>query len=159
MNGKTKFLTQSAVIAALYVVLTYASNMLGLASGAVQLRFSEALTVLPAFTPAAVLGLFVGCLAANLLCGNMLFDVIFGSAATLLGAVGTYYLGKNKYIAPLFPIISNTAIIPFVLKYIYSFEGSLLYFVITVGAGEILSCGVLGIILWNGIEKTNLFKR
>ena len=107
MNGKTKFLTQSAVIAALYVVLTYASNMLGLASGAVQLRFSEALTVLPAFTPAAVPGLFAGCLAANLLCGNMLFDVIFGSAATLLGAVGTYYLGKNKYIAPLFPIISN----------------------------------------------------
>ena len=159
MNRKTKFLTQSAVIAALYVVLTYASNMLGLASGAIQLRFSEALTVLPAFTPAAVPGLFAGCLAANLLCGNMIFDVIFGSVATLLGAVGTYYFGKNKYIAPLFPIISNMAIIPFVLKYIYTFEGSLLYFVITVGIGEILSCGVLGIILWNGIEKTNLFKR
>ena len=159
MNGKTKFLTQSAVIAALYVVLTYVSNMFGLANGAIQLRFSEALTLLPAFTSAAVPGLFIGCLAANLLCGNMLFDVIFGSAATLLGAVGTYYFGKNKYIAPLFPIISNTVIIPFVLKYIYSFEGSLLYFVITVGIGEILSCGVLGIILWNGIEKTNLFKR
>ena len=158
MKKRTQTLTRSATIAALYIVLTYVSNMAGLASGAIQLRLSEALTVLPAFTFSAVPGLFVGCLISNILCGGMILDVIFGSLATLLGALGTYYFRKNKYLVPIFPIISNTIIIPFVLKFVYSFEGALWYFIVTVGIGEILSVGVLGVLLYNALKKYNVLK-
>jgi len=157
MREKTKFLTQSATIAALYVVLTFVSNAFGLASGVVQLRLSEALTILPMFTFSAIPGLFVGCIISNLLCGNLIIDVIFGSVATLLGAVGTYYLGRNKYLGAIFPIAANTLIIPFVLKLVYAFEGSLNYFFVTVAIGEILSCGVLGIILYKVVKKLKIF--
>ena len=144
---KTKQISLSALIAALYVVLTYFSAMLGLSSGAIQVRFSEMLTVLPAFTPAAVPGLFIGCLLANILSGCVIWDVVFGSIATLLGAVFTRMLKKNKILAPLPPIISNTLIIPFVLRYAYGAPGSIGYFMITLGIGEIISCGVLGTLL------------
>ncbi len=119
MKKKTRFLTQSALIASLYVVLTMVSASLGLASGVIQVRISEALTILPIFEVAAIPGLFVGCIAANLITGAALWDVVFGSIATLIGAVGTYYLRKNRYIATLPPILSNTIIIPFVLKLVY----------------------------------------
>ena len=105
MRKKTKLLTQGALIAALYVVLTYVTNLAGMASGAIQVRISEALCILPAFTASAVPGLFVGCLAANLLTGAALWDVVFGSVATLLGALGTRYFGRNKFLAPIFPIV------------------------------------------------------
>lgn len=158
MNKNIKLLTYGAVIAALYTVLTLLSNALGLASGAIQLRISEALTILPVFTPAAPLGLFIGCLISNIICGNMLPDVIFGSLATLIGAFGTYYFAKNKYTASLFPIISNTAIVPLVLKYVYKIAGPLWYFILTVGIGEVISCGIFGIILYSALEKRNIFK-
>ena len=154
---KTKNITQSAMIAAIYVALTYVSAMLGIASGAIQLRLSEALCILPAFTPAAIPGLFVGCFTANLLTGCAIWDVVFGSVATLLGAIGTYYFGKSKYLAPIFPILSNTIIIPFVLKEVYALDEAIWYLFITLGAGEIISCGVIGIILYNIIKKTKLF--
>ena len=93
MNNQKSFntllLVQAAMIAALYVVLTFIANELGLASQAVQLRFSEALTVLPYFTPAAIPGLFIGCLLSNVLTGLALPDIVFGSIATLIGAVFT----------------------------------------------------------------------
>ena len=93
------------IIAALYVALTYLANLLGLASGAIQVRFSEALTILPVFTPAAIPGLFVGCVLSNILTGCMPLDVLFGSIATLLGAVGTYFLcGKAKAGAQTSPV-------------------------------------------------------
>ena len=149
-----KFLTHAALIAALYVVLTQICTILGLSSGVVQIRFSEALTILPVFTPAAIPGLFVGCIISNLLAGGVLFDVIFGSLATLLGAVGTYLLRKkSKYLAPVVPIIANTLIIPFILQFVYGFAGGLWYFFITVFAGEFISCGILGILLYRAIEK------
>jgi len=164
MNKKVVSLVHAAVIAALYVVLTLLANALGLANYVIQLRFSEALTILPFFTPAAIPGLFAGCILANLLTGAMPLDVVFGSLATLLGALGTYYFcgkanparqtAKRKaWIAPLFPILANTLIVPFVLAYVYQFEGSIPYFMITVGAGEILSCGVLGLLLLNLLKK------
>lgn len=156
---RTKLLTEGAAIAALYVVLTAISNMFGMASGIVQVRLSEVLTVLPAFTAAAVPGLTAGCFIANILCGSTALDVVFGSIATLIGAAGTYYFGRNKYLAVLFPIASNTLIVPFILKYVYAFDGAIWYFFFTVGAGELISCGVFGIILWNGIKRTRLFKR
>ena len=164
MNKKVLSLVHAAVIAALYVVLTLLANALGLANYAIQLRFSEALTILPFFTPAAIPGLFAGCLLANLLTGAMPLDVIFGSIATLLGGIGTYYLcGKAKsanqtsrvkpWLAPLPPILANILIVPFILSYVYQFEGSIPYFMLTVGAGEVLSCGVLGILLLNVLKK------
>ena len=70
MKKNTTLITRSALIAALYVALTYISNLLGLASGVIQVRFSEALTVLPAFTFASVPGLCIGCFVANLITGE-----------------------------------------------------------------------------------------
>lgn len=154
MNKKVLFIVHAAVIAALYVVLTLFANVLGLASYAIQVRFSEALTILPFFTPAAIPGLFVGCILSNLLTGCVPLDVLFGSLATLLGALGTYYLRRfTKWLAPLCPIIANTLIVPFVLAYVYRFEGSIPYFMLTVGIGEIISCGILGMILLNVLQK------
>ena len=146
-NSKTLFIAQAAVIAALYVILTLLANSLGLANHVIQLRFSEALTILPFFTPAAIPGLFLGCLISNLLTGAIAWDIIFGSLATLLGAVGTYLLRRCKWLAPLPPIAFNMLIIPPVLYFAYHFPGSIPYFVLTVGIGEILSCGVLGMLL------------
>lgn len=150
---KTRFITQAAMIAALYVVLTLIANGLGLANYAIQVRFSEALTILPYFTPAAIPGLTAGCLISNLLTGCMPLDVVFGSLATLLGAIGTYALRKWKWAAPLPPIIANTLIVPFVLAYVYQFEGSIPYFMVTVGIGEIISCGILGMIFMGILNK------
>ena len=152
-NSKTLFVSQAALIAALYVVLTLLANALGLANYAIQLRFSEALTILPFFTPAAIPGLFLGCLISNLLTGAILWDIIFGSLATLLGAVGTYLLRRCKWLAPLPPIVANTLIVPMVLYFAYHIPGSIPYFMLTVGLGEILSCGVLGILLRLLLQK------
>uniref|UniRef100_UPI004057CAD7 QueT transporter family protein n=1 Tax=Acetatifactor sp. TaxID=1872090 RepID=UPI004057CAD7 len=154
MNKKVLFIVHAAVIAALYVVLTLIANALGLANFAIQIRFSEALTILPFFTPAAIPGLFVGCILSNLLTGCIPLDVLFGSLATLLGSLGTYYLRHfTKWLAPICPIIANTLIVPFVLAYIYHFEGSVSFFMLTVGMGEIISCGVLGMILLNVLQR------
>ena len=152
-NQKTIKLVQAAVIAALYVVLTMLANALGLANYAIQVRFSEALTVLPFFTPAAVPGLFVGCLLSNMITGCAPWDVVFGSLATLVGALGTWALSKHKWLAPLPPIVSNIIVVPLVLSYVYKLEGSLIYFAITVGIGEIISCGLLGMTLLFALDK------
>lgn len=172
-QNKVYYLTQAAAIAAIYVVLTFIANALGLSNGVIQVRFSEALTILPYFTPLAIPGLFVGCLISNLLTGCMPLDVIFGSIATLLGAIGTGLIGKAagkwnsntsktagnkmgtvlKWLTPLPPIIANTLIVPFILAYVYQFEGSIPYFMLTVGAGEVISCGILGMILLFALQK------
>ena len=140
-------LTQAAMIAAIYVVLTYFISAFGLASGEIQVRISEALTILPVFTPAAIPGLFVGCLLSNLLTGCMALDVIFGSIATLIGAVGTYLLRKTKFAFTLPPVISNAIIVPIVLKNVYGLQDAAWYLVLTVGAGEVISVCILGMIL------------
>ena len=152
-NKNVSIITVGAMTAALYVVLTLVANAFGLANYAIQVRFSEALTILPYFTPAAIPGLFVGCILSNLITGCMPLDVLFGSLATLLGALGTYSLRKCKWAAPIPPIIANTIIVPFVLAYVYHFEGSIPYFMVTVGLGEIISCGVLGMLLLNVLDK------
>lgn len=151
---KVTFISHAAVIAALYVVLTLIANALGLANFAIQIRFSEALTILPLFTPAAIPGLYAGCLLSNILTGCIAWDIVFGPIATLLGALGTYALRrKNPVLAPIPPILANVIIVPFVLAYAYKFEGSIPYFMLTVGIGEIISCGVLGYILWMALKK------
>ena len=144
------YITQSAMIAAVYVVFTIFIASFNLASGAIQIRISEAMTVLPAFTNAAVPGLFAGCLLANLITGCAPMDVIFGSIATLIGALGTYALReKHRFLASVPPIIANTLIVPFVLRYVYNIPGSIPFFMLTVGAGEVVSCGILGQILYH----------
>ena len=153
MNTKIKSITTAAVIAALYVALTFISNLAGLASGAVQVRISEALTVLPCFTAAAIPGLTIGCLLSNLLTGCAFWDIIFGTLATLIGAVGTYLVRRHKSLAPLPPIIANTLIVPFVLIYTYGAEQAIWFLMATVGAGEIISAGVFGTVLRKSLEK------
>ena len=154
------FITYAAMIAALYTVLTYFINAFNLASGAIQVRISEALTILPAFTPAAIPGLFIGCLLSNTLTGCAIWDIIFGSLATLLGALGTWFWRKRKFFfLPLPPILANTLIIPFVLQYVYEAPGGILFLMLTVGIGEILSCGILGLLLYKVLlpYKNRLF--
>lgn len=145
-------LVHAAMIAALYVVLTFLANSLGLASSAIQIRFSEALTVLPYFTPAAIPGLFAGCLLSNILTGCALPDIVFGSLATLIGAIFTRKIRKYKWLAPVPPILANAVIVPFVLLYAYGIRPLWLSFV-TVTIGEMISCGVLGMILLFSLQK------
>lgn len=145
-------MTQGALIAAIYVVMTF--SFATFSSGPIQIRLAEALTILPYFTPAAIPGLFLGCLIGNLLAGSMLIDVIFGSLATLVGAVITYLLRKkNKYMAPIPPIAANTIVVPLILRYAYGEPLPISYMMLTVGIGEVISCGVLGMILLNALEK------
>lgn len=144
---KTRRLTYAALIAALYVILTLVSHIFGMDSGTIQLRLSEALTVLPYFTPLAIPGLFVGCLLSNLLCGGALWDVVFGSLATLLGALGTYALRRlPPFLAPLPPILANMLIVPGVLQMVYGVEQSYWLLMIFVGVGELIACGGFGLL-------------
>ena len=151
-NKKVQFLVHSAMIGAIYVVLTILFQPFSF--GQIQVRIAEALTILPVFTPAAIPGLFVGCLIGNILGGSILPDIIFGSLASLIGAIFTYVLRKqNKYLAPLPPMIANTLIVPFILYYAYGINLPIPFMMMTVGIGEIISCGVLGMIVYASLEK------
>lgn len=148
----TAFLSQAAMIAAIYVVLTYVFAPFSF--GEIQVRIAEALTILPLFTPAAVPGLFIGCLIGNILGGAILPDIVFGSIATLIGAFGTYLLRNQlPVLAPLPPILANTVIVPFILHFGYGVALPIPFLMLTIGIGEILSCGVLGIILYIALKK------
>ncbi|MGN1047177.1 MAG: QueT transporter family protein [Eubacteriales bacterium] len=148
-NQKTLFVARAALIAALYVAFA----VLLPSNGVIQLRVAEALTVLPVFTPAAVPGLFIGCIIGNILSGCVVWDVVFGSLATLIGALGTYFLRSHRFLSLIPPIAANTVIVPFVLAYAYGAEGTIPFFMLTVGIGELLSCGVLGFLLRTVLEK------
>ena len=151
-NQKVTFMTQAAMIAAIYVVLTYVFAPFSF--GEVQVRIAEALTILPVFTPAAIPGLFIGCLISNILGGCILPDIIFGSLATLIGAIFTWMLrNKSKYLAPLPPIIANVIVVPFVLRYGYQVPLPIPFMMLTVGIGEVISCGVLGLILHTALSR------
>ena len=170
MNKRTqsvRFTTHAALIAALYVALTYLAAWMGLASGAIQLRFSEALCVLVCFTPAAIPGLTVGCFLANLLTGAHMLDVVFGSLATLLGALGGYALSsfaRKKYLSflPTLPtVLANAVIVPLLLIFVYGVEDAYLFLLFTVTAGELLSATVLGTLLLRALTPyaSRLFKK
>ena len=152
-SKKLVFICQAAVIAALYVVLTYVFS--AFASGVIQVRVSEALTILPAFTPAAIPGLVIGCLLSNTLTGFVLLDIIFGSVATLIGALGSYALRRHTWLVPIPPIVSNMVIVPFVLRYAYGATDAFPFMIATVGAGEIISCYLLGMLLYGALKKMN----
>lgn len=154
LTGRTRTasITQAAIIAAIYIVLTFIANAMGLANYAIQVRFSESLTILPYFTSSAIPGLFIGCLLSNLLTGCAVPDVIFGSLATLIGSLVTYSLRKYKWAAPIGPIVSNAIIVPFVLLYAYGIQ-PLWFSFVSVTIGEIISCGILGMILLFSLQK------
>ncbi len=151
LNSRT--IALGGLTAALYIVLTLLANAFGLASGMIQVRVSEALCILPCFFPEAIPGLFIGCLISNIITGSAIWDIIFGSLATLIGAIGTYLWRKNRWLAPLPPILANTLIIPFVLAYAYGVEEGIWLLAITVGIGEFLSVFVLGELLYSGLAK------
>ena len=153
MKNNTLKLVTGGLIAALYVVLTVLAAQFNLASGAIQVRFSEALTIMPVFTAAAVPGLAVGCVLANLLTGCAAWDVVFGSLATLIGAVGTRLLKDKPLLAWIPPVLSNMAIIPIILIKVYAVPDAWWFLVLTIGAGEIISCGLLGLLLWRSLKN------
>ena len=154
---KTKnvlFVTQAAMIAAIYVILTYLAAALGISSGIIQVRFSEALTILPFFTPAAIPGVFIGCLVSNFLTGACLLDVILGSLTTLVAAVISYKMRKYKYAVCIPPILANTLVIPWILRYGYGMTDDFIPFMmLTVGIGEVISCGILGCALLVALNR------
>ena len=159
MNRKTFIIAQGALIAAAYVALTVAFAPFSFKE--IQVRIAEALTILPVFTAAAVPGLAVGCLLANIIGGAVLPDVIFGSLATLFGAVGTRMLRDRKpELAVIPPVVSNMLIIPFVLRYAYEVPLPIPLMMLTVGIGEAISCGVLGLLLYKALfpHRKNIFK-
>ena len=147
------FLTQAAMIAALYVVLTYIANLFGLASGVIQIRLSEMLCILPVFTPAAIPGLFIGCLLSNILTGYVIWDILFGSLATLAGAIGTYLLRNHKFVFTLPPVAANMIVVPLVLQYAYGVPDAVWYLAVTVGAGEVISVCILGMLLYKVLYR------
>ena len=158
-SQKVLFCVQAAVIAAIYIVLTQLAAGFDLASGAIQVRFSEVLTVLPFFTPAAIPGVTIGCLLGNFLTGSAMPDVVFGTLATLLGAIGTRLLRKHRFLCTLPPVISNGIIIPLVLRYAYATPGALWFLALTVGAGEVICCVIFGSALITALlpQRRHLF--
>ena len=160
-DKKVLFLTQAAVIAALYVVLCQVFAPISFKN--IQVRIAEGLTILPFFTPAAIPGLFVGCVIGNILGGAIPLDVVCGSLATLAGALGTWWIGRLirsrhmgnavKFTLPLPPIIANTIVVPLVLYYGYGINIPIPVQMLTVGLGEVISCGVIGMVLFFALEK------
>lgn len=153
-------LTLAAMLAGVYAVLT-----IGLPIpqyGAIQIRFAEALTVLPFLFPVATPGLFVGCLIANLLSPYGLLDVVAGSAATLFACLWTQNL-KNRWLAPLPPVLCNAAIVGAVIAYAQTgveaaFWPAYLFNAFTVGLGELAACYVLGSLLLSAFPRIPFFR-
>jgi len=153
-HASVLFLTQAAIIAALYVALTLIFQPISY--GEVQMRVSEALTILPYFTPAAIPGLFAGCLIANILGGAIIWDIVFGSIATLIGAVFSWLLRKNRWLVPIPTILANTVIVPLVLKFGYGVDLPLWLEALAIFAGESVSCYVFGEILLSALKPVRV---
>ncbi len=150
-----KKLTFGAAIAAIYAVLTI--FLAPISYGPLQCRISEVLCILPAMSPTAVWGLFVGCLVANIFTGSLV-DIIFGSLTTLIAAILTYKTRKNIYVAMIFPVALNAIIVGTYLAIIYGGIPILLS-MLYVGLGQAISCYVIGIPLYKLIKNKNLIKK
>ena len=146
----TKHLIQGAVIAAIYAVLTII--LAPISYGPMQVRISEALTILPALTPMGIPGLTIGCLLANLLGPYGIFDVIFGTLATLLAAVCSYKLRDHDWLVPLPPVIANGIIVGGMLHFAYGVPG-LWACMAWVALGELIACYVIGLPLLKFLKK------
>lgn len=151
-------LVEAAIVAALYVVLTFVSKPLSI--GYVEVRFSEALCILPYFMPSSVWGLFAGCFISNILFSGSILDMIVGSLATLIGAFLASKI-KYKWLCPLPTVLSNTLLIPIVImKYSETWSVSA-YLTAAAGvfASEVASVYILGLILLIVLDKKKIFKR
>ncbi len=145
------YICETSAIAALYIVITIAIGPLG--SAAIQCRIPEAMCVLAIFTPAAVPGLTIGCLISNFATGCLWQDILFGTLATLIGAIGARLLRRIWWLVPLPTVVANTLIIPFVLAYAYHAPEGIPFLMLTVGIGEVISAYVLGIALYFALRK------
>ena len=156
------FITRAALTASLYVALTYLASIFGLSSGVIQFRISEMLCILPMFFPGAIAGLTLGCALANLLCGAFLWDIVFGSVATFIGAVAARFLRKVPkklaFIATIPTILANAIIVPFVLIYTYGVTDGYFFLMLTVGIGEVVCAGIGGTILYYSLLKAKFRK-
>lgn len=154
------YVTRGALIAAIYATVAYFSAPLQFSF--FQFRLSEALCILPIFMPEAIPALFIGCLLANYLSGCVIWDIIFGSLATLIGALGARLLSKLPkklmFLSTLPTILANTFIVPFVIIYAYGGEESYLFFAFTVLVGEIVTAGILGTLLYYQLGRYSIFK-
>lgn len=148
---KTQFLTEAAIIAALYTVLVFIFQLSSF--GPVQFRIAEALTILPYFTPAAIPGVTIGCFLSAVFAGADVLDMVFGSLATLVAALLSYSLRRYKYLVPIPPIVVNALVIPWVLKAAYGEAQPIPLMMLSVGAGQLLAAGVLGMILLFALER------
>ena len=158
----TRQITTAALVGALYVVLSYFGNIFGLTYGPIQCRFAEALTVLPFLFPAATPGLFVGCLIANLLSPYGLLDVVAGSAATLIACLWTQSL-RNRWLAPLPPVVCNAVIVGAVIAFAEGGTGGAFWTAyafnaFTVGLGELIASAVLGQLLLGVLPRVSFFR-
>ena len=159
-NKRILFLCRGALVASLYVALTFLARLLGLDSGVIQVRFSEMLCILPIFMPSSIAGLTIGCFLSNLLVGAHWLDILIGPLATLIGAFGTYLLRRIKWLAPLPAVLSNTVIIPLVLSYAYGVEETIPFLMLTVGIGEVISVyGLGGIFMVSAKRFLNSLKK
>lgn len=150
-SKNTLFITEAAVIAAIYTVLVMIFHLSSF--GPVQFRVAEALTVLPYFTPAAIPGVTIGCFLSAVFSGAAVLDMIFGTLATFIAAILSYCLRRNKYLVPVPPIIANALVIPWVLKFAYGEAQPVPLMMLTVGAGELVAAGVLGMVLLLALDK------
>lgn len=156
-------LTRGAAIAALYVILTLLSALFGLSGGVIQFRISEALCILPMFLPEAIPGLFIGCILANLLTGAVVWDIIFGALATLIGAVGARLLRKLPdalaWLATLPTVFANAVIVPFVLINAYGVTDGYWFIATTVFIGEAVCAGIGGTLLYHFLKKSRALRK
>ena len=153
------YVCYGAIIAALYVVLTWLSAIFKLDSGVIQFRLSEALCILAVFTPAAIPGMTIGCLLSNLIFTGNAYDMIFGTLATFIGVLGAYLLRKLPYVAPIPYVASNAIIVPFVLQYAYGVPDALWFLMLTVGLGEVVCAFGGGILLYVTLKRVRIFKK
>ena len=157
LYSKKKFtvrdLSQGAIIAAVYALLTI--FLAPISSGLIQCRVAEAMSVLPYFTFSAVPGLFIGCLIANLLTGAPIYDVLFGSLATLLAAYITFAMRKrvSKYLAPLPSVVVNALVVGWLLTYVYQVGVSFWVAAGYVAIGQAIACFALGIPLMSLLTR------
>ncbi len=151
--NKTRFITETAVIAAIYAALTLA--LAPFSFGPMQVRVSEALCVLPFFTPAALPGLFIGCFIANATTAGVgVLDMVFGSLATLCAAIITYKIRNgNKWLLPLSSVLINAFVVPWILIVQYGVPDSYFYLALTVGVGQAIACYAVGMPLYYVLHR------
>lgn len=153
----TLYVSRAGMIAAIYVVLTLLSSFMGLSSGAIQLRLSEALCLFPLIFPEAIAGLTIGCALANLITGSVFWDIIFGTLATLIGALGTYAMrglpSKFDFIKTFPTVIANAVIVPFVLMWAYGIDDGYFLLMLSVGIGEFVCATILGAALYRTVKR------